>query len=247
MTKTNSQKHDKHALKIVGHRGARALAPENTLASVRKALEYGVDEIEIDIRISKDRVAIVHHDREIQDATTARYDIRQYTYAELLEHKPDLARLEEIVEAVDRKVPLQIEIKPGEPTLPVIKILQVYLSQGWHESNFLIGSKSQSTLMEAHHALPAIPKVVIEPFSGVRAGFRARQLGTKRISMRSWWLWGFFIRSVSRRGYQLYAYTINNPDKARRWAAYGLAGIITDYPNRFQRATIKPRSSKTKK
>jgi len=246
MTKTNRQKHSTRTLKVVGHRGARALAPENTVASIYKALEHGVDEIEIDARITKDGAVVVHHDRDLQDHTTARYDIRKHTYAELVQLKPDLARLEEAIEAVNRKVPLQIEIKWGELTIPVVRVLDIYLSKGWHENDFLIGSKKQSTLMEIHRSLPSIPKVVIEPFSGVRAGIRARQLGTKRISMRWWWLWSFFISSVSRRGYQLYAYSLNDPKRARRWAAYGLAGVITDYPNRFQRATIKVRSSKNK-
>ena len=47
-------------------------------------------------------------------------------------------------------------------------------------------------------------------------------------------LWSLYIRSVNRGGYQLYAYTVNEPKKARRWAKYGLAGIFTDYPDLYQ-------------
>jgi glycerophosphoryl diester phosphodiesterase len=46
----------------VGHRGARAYAPENTLASFKKALEIGVDAIEIDVRKTKDNEIVVIHD-----------------------------------------------------------------------------------------------------------------------------------------------------------------------------------------
>jgi len=222
------------SLRIVGHRGARALAPENTVAAMRKALEHRVDEIEVDVRVTKDKIVVVHHNRDVQDPTSARLDIRYHTYAELKQHKADLATLEEIIDAVGHKVPLQIEVKGGEATRPVIDILQTYLSKGWHENDFLIGSKKQKTLMEIHRAVPAIPTVVIEPFSGIRATYRARQIGTKRISMRSWWLWGFFIRSLARSGYQLYAYTLDNPGKARRWSHNGLAGVITDRPDLYQ-------------
>ncbi len=55
-------------LKIEGHRGARGLAPENTLASFEKALDIGVTGIEFDVGISKDNHVVVVHDREINPA-----------------------------------------------------------------------------------------------------------------------------------------------------------------------------------
>lgn len=220
-------------LRIVGHRGARDLAPENTIAGLLKGLECHVDELEIDVRVTKDNVVVLNHNLDLQDAQTARYVIKHHTYAELKTNKPDLATLDEAIEAVGRRVPLQVEVKAGEPTTPVIRVIQVFLTKGWSETDFLLGSKSQHTLKQLHSTLPGIPTVVIEPFSGLRATVRARQLGTKRLSMRSWWLWRGFIRPMSRRGYQLYAYSLNDPDKARKWAGYGLAGVITDRPDRF--------------
>ncbi len=229
MIKNSGQK----ALQIVGHRGARALAPENTIAAIQKGLEYRVDELEIDVRVTKDNIVILNHNLDLQDERTARYVIKHHTYDELKAAKPDLTTLEEAIEAVGKRVPLQIEVKGGEPTVPVIRIIQVFLTKGWKETDFLIGSKSQRTLMELHKALPSIPTVVIEPFSGLRATLRARQLGTKRLSMRSWWLWRGFIGPMSRRGYLLYAYSLNDPAKAKKWASYGLAGVITDRPDLF--------------
>lgn len=234
MMKNSRQTGHTKRLKIVGHRGARGLAPENTLAALRKALEHGVDEIEIDVRVTKDNVVVLHHNRDVQDPTTARLDIRHHTYAELKQHKPDLATLDEAINAINRRAPLQIEVKWGEATKPVIDILQTYLSKGWHENDFLVGSKKQQTLLEIHRGVPAIPTVVIEAFSGVRATYRARQIGTKRISMRSWWLWWYFIHAMARGGYELYAYTLDNPAKARRWLKHGLSGVITDRPDLYQ-------------
>ena len=51
-----------HAFDLQGHRGARGLAPENTLPAWKKALELGVDTIECDMAITKDGVVVVHHD-----------------------------------------------------------------------------------------------------------------------------------------------------------------------------------------
>ncbi len=47
---------------VIGHRGAAGLAPENTLAAISKALEIGVDGVELDVQLSADGIAVVHHD-----------------------------------------------------------------------------------------------------------------------------------------------------------------------------------------
>lgn len=52
---------------VIGHRGAAAVRPENTLPSFQHALDLGVDALEFDVRVSADGVAVVHH-----DATTGR-------------------------------------------------------------------------------------------------------------------------------------------------------------------------------
>jgi glycerophosphoryl diester phosphodiesterase len=221
-------------MKIVGHRGARGLAPENTLAAIRKGLEHGVNEIEIDVRITKDNVPVLIHDRACHDASGARLAVRGHTYPELKLHKPDLTTLAEAIEAIGRQVPLQIEVKWAEPTGPVIAAIKDALNKGWQPADFLIGSKKHQTLVEAHQALPGITKVVIEPFSGIRAVWRAKSVDTKRLSMNHLWLWSGFIKAMQRGGYELYAYTLNNPSKARRWQRYGLAGVITDLPDSYQ-------------
>ncbi len=221
-------------LKIVGHRGARGLAPENTLAAIRKALEHHVDEIEIDVRITKDGKVVLTHDKHCTDAGGGKLMVSQHAYSQLKQHKPDLTTLSEAISAINRQVPLQIEVKWNEPSAPIIAVIQQFVAKGWEPTDFLIGSKKQQTLLEMHQALLNIPTVVIEPFSSIRAVWRARRLHTKRLSMRHHWLWSGFIRAMNRRGYQLYAYTLNDPAEARRWHSYGLAGVITDNPEAFE-------------
>lgn len=220
-------------MKIIGHRGARGLAPENTIASLQKALEYGVDELEFDLRVTKDGIVILHHDRNLVDPSGEKHLISDCTYQELKSRKPDLATFEEVLETIGHKVPLCIEVKHFEPTAPVIKIIKSYLATGWKPEYFLLGSKSQKTLREFHEALPGIQKVVIEPLSGLRATRRARELGTKRLSMQQLWMWWGFVWAMRRGGWQLYGYAMNNPKQAKKWKRWGLAGVITDYPDRF--------------
>ncbi len=226
-------------LKIVGHRGARALAPENTIAALKKAIEYGVDEIEVDIRVTNDAVAVLHHNQFLTDQAGNHFNIRSTKYAELRRHKTDLITLEEAIQFIDQRVPLQMEVKWGEQTQPVITVINNFLEKGWQPAMFLFGSKKQQTLVELHQALPIVPIVIIEPFLSIRGVIRARQVGSRRLSMNRLGLWSGFIRSMHRRGYQIYAYTLNNPRKAKLWQRNGLAGVITDSPNLYKPGSLK--------
>lgn len=220
-------------MKTIGHRGARGLAPENTIASLRKGLEHHVDGLEFDLRVTRDNVVILHHDAKLTGPDGNKHVISEATYEELHGHKKDLATLEEVLMAIGHEVPLYIEVKPQVPVGPIVKIIKQRLAGGWKPNYFLLGSKNQETLRELQAALPGVPKIVIEPWSGVRAHYRARQVGTRLVSMNQRWLWWGFIRGFKDSGWQLYAYTLNDPNKARRWAKYGLSGVITDYPDLF--------------
>jgi glycerophosphoryl diester phosphodiesterase len=57
-------------LNVIGHRGAAGLLPENTLAGFKKAMELGVDTIELDIRLTSDNEAVVYHDSRLKPAIT---------------------------------------------------------------------------------------------------------------------------------------------------------------------------------
>jgi len=90
-----------HSFDLQGHRGARGLAPENTLPAFQKALDLGVDTIECDMAITKDGVVVIHHDLHLNPDTTRGPDgkwlekpgpaISQLTYPELQQY--DVGRL----------------------------------------------------------------------------------------------------------------------------------------------------------
>lgn len=217
---------------MIGHRGARGLAPENTLQSIAKAMQHHADEVEFDVRVTKDGIPVLHHNAAIL-AGGESLKIADYTLEELHKHAPNLASLSGALALIDGATIAYVEVKGDEPTGPVIAVLREWTETGMYTStNLLLGSKSQKTLRELHRALPEIPKIVIEPWSGVRARYRARQVGTTRISMRSWWLWRGFLKAMHARGYLVCPYTMNDPAKVRRWQPY-IYGIITDYPDRF--------------
>ena len=57
-------------IEIQGHRGARGLLPENTLPAFERAIELGVDVLELDIGMTRDGVPVVHHDRALDPDCT---------------------------------------------------------------------------------------------------------------------------------------------------------------------------------
>lgn len=220
-------------MKITGHRGAKGLAPENTIASFLKALEHGVDEVECDARVTSDGTVIILHNRHLEDQAGNKLAVRTHTLEELKAHKPDLPTLEEGLRAVQRRVPVVVEVKPGESVAPVVSVLQQLLAEGWRPADFLLASFSYKTLAELHSSLPGITKVVNDRWSGVRATHRARRLATKRITMNHRFLWRGFTHAMQRGGYQLNAYTLNDPAKARKLGRHGLYGVVTDFPDKF--------------
>lgn len=218
--------------KIIGHRGARGLERENTIAAIGEALIVHVDEIEIDVRVTSDGVPVLVHDPFVLGGNDKML-ISEHTFKELRTAEPDLTKLEAALRFIDKRVPVMIEVKPHVTIAPIITVLQKLLHETWQPLDFTLGSKSQRTLRALHDALPAIKKVVIEPWSGVRAVFRARRVHTHRIAMNHRSLWSGFIASMHHRGYELYTYTLNDPVKASKWSRHGLAGVITDHPERF--------------
>lgn len=223
---------------LIGHRGARGLSPENTLASIDKAIEHGVDMVEIDVRVTKDGVAILHHDPMLVDPNGTELSIATTRYAELLRHKQDLAALDHTIRHVAHRCAIMIEIKPGVHTKPIITVIEDRLRRGWRLEEFSVASYDPSVLARIKTAFPDIELVVIERWSGVRASFRARRLGTKRVSMNQRWLWSGYLRAVARGGYRITPYTMNDPRKVKRWQSY-LYGVITDRPDYFEKKRPK--------
>lgn len=232
-------------MKIIGHRGARHLRPENTIASLNKAIEHKVDALEIDVRMTKDHVAVLHHDAFLSDPDGAEVSIRHNTYAELLRHKPDLAPLDHAIRVIGHRCPVIIEIKPGENPRKTIEIIKYYLAKGWRLEEFEITSFDFDILRQVKKELPHITLIVNESWWSMRARYRASRLGTKRVNMNQRWLWIGFIKAVYRAGWELssYPYSKNGREVPRKWHRY-LYATITDRPeayNKRQPAKRRPK------
>ena len=214
--------------KIFGHRGARGLAPENTVKAIEVALRHHVDGVEFDVRVTSDGVVILSHNPTLDGLV-----IKAQSYETLKQHKPDLATLEEALAAVGTKCALLIEIKPKVPVAPIVRILRQARAMN-ARADISILSRSQATLRQVHAALPDVQLVVNERWSIFIALWRMHRLGTDRLQMNQVWLWRGFLRVVQKKGIRMSPYTVNDPKQYERWKPY-LYGIVTDYPDRFEK------------
>lgn len=91
----------KHRFTIVAHRGDHVEVPENTLAAYQKAIEHGIDYVEIDLRTTKDSVLVIMHDATVDRMTDGKGKVKDLTFAEIQQLK------------------VQDKLKPGSPTYAI--------------------------------------------------------------------------------------------------------------------------------
>jgi glycerophosphoryl diester phosphodiesterase len=218
---------------IIGHRGAKGLAPENTLASFKAALDSGAAMIEFDVRTTKDKEIVVLHDADLKRVSSSPLVVAHSNYADIKKVYPNILTFDEALDFLIPRIPVIIEIKQGTDVAAVVSVLQARMKTDLLLRNFMIASFSFRALSKIKAAIPGAGLVVNEKWSGIRASHRARRLGTKYIAMNERWLWSGFVRAVARGGYKLLAYPLNNPKKAKRFEKAGLHGVITDFPDRF--------------
>ncbi len=115
-------------IEVIGHRGAAGLEPENTLRSVRRAIELGVDRVEIDVRVSRDGRLVIMHDETVDRTTNGHGYVSELTFNELRSLDAGMGEkiptLKEILEFTMGKAKLEIELKVPEATEPTIQLVE---------------------------------------------------------------------------------------------------------------------------
>jgi len=100
---------------VTGHRGSGFLEPENTVRSIRRAIDLGVDQVEVDVHLSKDGKLVIIHDETLDRTTNGHGFVRDYSLAELKKldagEGEKIPTLQEVADTVKGKVTLQIELK----------------------------------------------------------------------------------------------------------------------------------------
>lgn len=112
----------------IGHRGARAYEPENTLASFRRAIELGVDAVELDVRKTRDNELVVIHNADVNKTTDGNGPVNSFTLEEIqkfvTEKGEHIPTLEEVLDVVGKRVKVLVELKETDTEEKVIELIR---------------------------------------------------------------------------------------------------------------------------
>ena len=112
---------------IYGHRGSPFKAPENTIASIKKALEDGCEAVEIDVRKTKDNKIVVIHDIRVDRTANGKGFVSDFALNELKKlsfNGEKIPTLNEVIDFVGKKASIIIELKEENLEKDIIKIIE---------------------------------------------------------------------------------------------------------------------------
>ena len=223
--------------KVIGHRGVSSLAPENTLASFQKAIELGVDYIELDVWDSLDDSLMVIHDNDINRTTNGTGFVTALTYLQLRRYSagswfaPEFAAeriptLREVLTlAGDMNTKACIEIKNTQATAAVVNLVT---AMGMDTSVFIM-CFSLSALQETRQIRPNIPVVyLVEPVTQ-SAMDTLGAVGGQVVASGSGNTQAM-IEYAHQHGIAFWPWTIDIPAKMIEYIGLGVDAIITNYP-----------------
>lgn len=212
----------------VGHRGVMGVEPENTLRSFRRAERAGLDQIELDLHLSKDGALVVMHDATVDRTTDGSGLVRDLVLEEIRGLDAGLGErvpvFEEVLDAVTR--PIQAEIKDVAAARAVARTLR----ERGETDRVSVLSFHDEALAEVHALLPEVRTVLVASRLGPQIVERAQAVGARLVSLDLTRLSLDVVRRCQAAGIAVMAWTVNT---AQDWAlarAFGLDGAATDLP-----------------
>jgi len=216
----------------VGHRGARAYEPENTLRSFKKAIELGVDAVELDVRTTKDDVIVVIHDADVKRTTNGNGQVCELTLREIKSFSTDknekIPTLEETLEFLDKKVKVFIELKETGFEEKVISLIKK------HEMK-----KNVVVVSFLEDALKKIKELDSEIEIGLIYAKHKNPLKAA-LELKAQWLVAFYrfmhtanVQKAHENGLKVLVWTVNTPEEVAEMTKKGVDGIASDKPDIF--------------
>lgn len=230
--------------RIIGHRGNAGQAPENTLASIRKAHEIGIRWVEIDVALLGDGNPVIHHDQSLRRCTNGKGRLLQSNLESIRKldagswFSPDFAgeripTLPEVLSLVQELgLGLNLEIKVYRHSVkalvePVITALRKH----WKDRDqLLLSSFSHKALLQCCALAPEFRRGHLFEKLPRRWLDLARKVNAATIHVNYRHLREARARDVIAEGYGLYFYTVNKPELADRLWRWGGRGVFTDCP-----------------
>lgn len=221
---------------VIGHRGARGHAPENTLLGLDAALNFGADWVEFDVQLHEGELLLMH-DLRLERTTDGNGRLSDHSLSALRKLDAGLGQriptLREALDLIDQRIGVNIELKTWNGTgAAVANALRDALNQGWPAEKLLVSSFHLPELYEFRQLMPDIPIGVL--LCGVPLDWAgvAVELGASTLNLSDEFVDEQLIADAHSRGLKVYVYTVNQADEMARMKTLGVDGIFTDYPDR---------------
>ncbi len=229
----------------LAHRGASGQAPENTHAAFAKALQLGVDGIELDCQLSADGELVVIHDEILDRTTSGLGPVCAKTWAELAKldagawRGPEfrgerIPRLLDVLAQIDGRATLNVEIKSArdvgsiEPKLAALP--EIRAAADW----LLFSSFNADAVRNLRAAAPwASIGILWDRRPAAGAFLLAEELGARCVIPSRRVVDGELVTTAHDRGLGVWVWTVNTREDLERITAVGADAIFSDYPERF--------------
>jgi len=235
---------------IVGHRGAAALAPENTLAGINKAADLGIHWIEIDTQLTADGIPVIFHDETVDRCTNGSGKLASFTLNELKqfdagswfeaafsnEKIPTLAETLQTCLEKELSINLEIKVHHGFQVAPLVEnVAAVIKSFGFPFDRLLLSSFSLNALEGCQALLPAIRRGYISEDKSIDYLNGVGHLDLYSVHVKQNILTNEMAKAITDSGYVLNIWTLNDPNKFAAFSQMKVSDIITDNPTLFNR------------
>ncbi len=230
----------------IAHRGASAYEPEHTRSAFRRAIEIGVDMIELDVHLSADRELVVIHDATLERTTNGRGAVRDHSMAELKKLDSSswfgavggssILTLAEVIDLLPDAVHLNVEIKsPEEDWAGTAQALASLLEARQRLSSTIVSSFLFGALTAARRASAAIAIGVLWHLTDLEPAFDLAK-DIDAVALHPYWplVDAPLIQRAHDADLRVLAWTVNDPADMHKLIELGVDGIISDYPDRLR-------------
>ena len=231
---------DKSFPLVIGHRGAMGYVAENTIPSIEKAIELGVDGIEIDIFKCASGELVVFHDVMLDKLTDLTGKIEEKSLDSLKKAKVlgayQIPTLNEVMNLIDGRLILNIELKGSETAIPTNDLLRDYFKKSsWNPSKIIISSFKWDELNLFYNLNKEVPIAVLTDGDPLAALTFAKKVKAYAINPKYSLLTKTNSKIIKDEGIKLFPWTVNELDDIKFMISLGVDGIITNFPDRVSK------------
>jgi glycerophosphoryl diester phosphodiesterase len=217
----------------IGHRGAAGHVLENTLGSIEKAIELGVDYVEIDLRLTRDGHIVVLHDATVDRTTRGHGRIKDLTLAQVKRLKTKdgqhVPMLEDVLKLTDGRVGLMLELKVRGLAKPVTEIVE----RSGFSSPLIYASFNHSELARIRQILPKVNILALFEKGPILAKTLVATLHPTHVGIRRERITKRSLNAAQAAGLHVFVYTVNDVEDIRRMTAMGVDGTVSDCPGQL--------------